>query len=128
MQWQVVRCCKCSATFAVTDDFYRVAMERCEQFLFYCPNGHEQHYVRGQSEIDKVRQERDRLKQQIAAKNDEIAHERRRVAAARGQVSRLTRRLKAGLCPCCNRSFQNLARHMSTKHPDFESKSAHEAA
>jgi hypothetical protein len=23
------------------------------------------------------------------------------------------------VCPCCNRSFQNLRRHMATKHPEF---------
>jgi hypothetical protein len=25
-----------------------------------------------------------------------------------------------GVCPCCNRTFQNLARHMAGKHPDYE--------
>jgi DNA-binding XRE family transcriptional regulator len=30
-------------------------------------------------------------------------------------------RVKNGVCPCCNRTFENLARHMSTQHPDFGS-------
>ena len=25
---------------------------------------------------------------------------------------------KAGTCPCCNRTFTNLARHMASKHKD----------
>tara|TARA_Y100000310_G_scaffold338946_1_gene430083 strand:- start:1163 stop:1354 length:192 start_codon:yes stop_codon:yes gene_type:complete len=37
----------------------------------------------------------------------------------KGQVTKLKNRAKAGVCPCCNRTFQNLSRHMETKHPDF---------
>lgn len=122
MGWHVETCCKCKTQYCFTDEFRRVALERCEQFTFFCPNGHPQHYVRGESEVDKLRRERDRLAQQIAAKNDAIEHERRRVAAVQGQVTRLKNRAKAGLCPCCNRSFQNLARHMTTKHPKFDPK------
>jgi hypothetical protein len=75
--------------------------------------------------------EAERLKQQLAQKDDEIRQERERArarlersersaAAYRGQVTRLRTRAKAGLCPCCNRSFQDLHRHMATKHPDFD--------
>ena len=24
-----------------------------------------------------------------------------------------------GVCPCCNRSFENLRNHMHTQHPDY---------
>ena len=27
--------------------------------------------------------------------------------------------VSGGACPCCNRSFENLARHMATKHKDY---------
>lgn len=39
------------------------------------------------------------------------------------QYSRIRERVKNGVCPCCNRTFENLARHMKTKHPDFGSPS-----
>lgn len=29
------------------------------------------------------------------------------------------RRIAAGVCPCCRRSFTDLARHMSSQHPDY---------
>lgn len=32
---------------------------------------------------------------------------------------RLRKRASAGVCPCCNRTFSQLARHMQTKHPTF---------
>ena len=102
---------------------------------FYCPRGHGQHYNRGPSEADKLRQERDRLKQDAARKDEVIAYERRcreladqraerskrQTAAAKGQVTRLKNRASAGVCPCCNRQFQNLKRHMDSQHPDFAS-------
>ncbi len=44
----------------------------------------------------------------------------------RGHIAAKTRiknRIAAGVCPCCNRSFQNLSRHMSNKHPTFAGES-----
>lgn len=37
----------------------------------------------------------------------------------RGKLKAQTTRVKNGVCPCCNRSFQNLKRHMNTKHPNW---------
>ena len=31
---------------------------------------------------------------------------------------RLLRRVKAGVCPHCHRTFQQVARHMASKHPE----------
>jgi len=93
---------------------------------FFCPNGHQRHFTKGQSEADKLRQERDRLKQQLAYKEDRIRtaeqraeHERNRANGYKGHATRITKRAKAGVCPCCNRTFQQLAAHMANKHPQF---------
>jgi hypothetical protein len=45
------------------------------------------------------------------------AAEQARLKAER-KTKRIEKRIHAGVCPCCNRTFQNLARHMNTKHPD----------
>ena len=45
--------------------------------------------------------------------------EERSHAATRGHLTRAKKqvhRAEHGVCPHCNRSFQNLARHMQTKH------------
>lgn len=39
--------------------------------------------------------------------------------AARKSHKKMRDRVKNGVCPCCNRSFDNLLRHMRTKHPDY---------
>ena len=95
---------------------------------FYCLWGHSQAFLETpvENERDQLRRERDRLKQQAARLHDEIERERtnaafaNRCAAARGQVTKLKNRAAAGLCPCCNRSFTNLLRHMATKHEGYE--------
>ena len=40
--------------------------------------------------------------------------------ATKGVVTRLKKRAIAGVCPCCNRTFQQLAAHMAHKHPDYK--------
>lgn len=140
--WVFETCYKCKEPFAMSRELYNVRQR--DHANFHCPHGHAQHYIEGLSEADKLRQERDRLKQQMAQKEDEqkeriaqkdreIAaawaatnkerekklHERRRVSAARGQVTKLKNRAAAGVCPCCTRHFENLHRHMTTQHPDF---------
>ena len=37
----------------------------------------------------------------------------------KGQVTRIKKRVANGVCPCCNRTFKDLAAHMSTQHPDY---------
>ncbi|WP_159103999.1 hypothetical protein [Rhodopseudomonas sp. B29] len=48
----------------------------------------------------------------------------RRAAAARGQVTKIKNRVGHGVCPCCNRTFANLARHMAGEHPGYTAEAA----
>jgi uncharacterized protein with NRDE domain len=123
------RCCpKCGIEYAAPKTF----MEECRKdptIYFHCPNGHGRHF--SESEADKLRKERDRLAQRIAEKDDQIRHQRelteaadRRAAAARGQVTKIKNRVGHGVCPCCNRTFENLHRHMATQHPTFTAEAA----
>lgn len=116
-----VPCSMCAITFYVPQGFDD-ARRRDGRALF-CPNGHRLSY--GETEADKLRRERDRLKQDAArleeearlgwdAANAQLARAKKAEAEAR----RVTKRATAALCPCCNRSFSQLARHMKAKHPD----------
>lgn len=123
------RCCpNCGIEYAAPKTF----MEECRKdpsIFFHCPNGHKRHF--SESEADRMRKERDRLAQRIAERDDRIKQLReqadaaeRRAAAARGQVTKIKNRVGHGVCPCCNRSFENLHRHMTTKHPTFTAEAA----
>lgn len=92
---------------------------------FYCPAGHRQSYQ--DSENDNVRRERDRLKQENARLEDCIRSQtsstefyKRQSAAMKGVATKMKNRIKVGVCPCCNRTFQDLARHMASQHKDFD--------
>jgi len=122
-------CITCGVVFTVPESKRDHA--RAEGGYFSCPNGHSQGWSKERSESEQTRRERDRLKQKLAEKDDEIRQERerkeaaeRQVAAARGQVTRLKNRASKGVCPCCNRSFENLHRHMTSKHPAFAAEAA----
>ena len=93
--------------------------------FFHCPNGHQWGWREGRNQRDALRLERDRLKQDAARRDDyerELRGQRdaaqRSAAAYKGAATRLKNRAKAGVCPCCNRTFKNLAQHMKTQHSD----------
>lgn len=85
----------------------------------HCPNGHQWGWRKERSDIENLRRERNRLQQQIAERDDAIRYEREQREAAENRERRLKKRAAAGVCPCCNRSFQALTRHMKSKHPNF---------
>ncbi len=129
-----IDCYKCGMIFGMPDEFYKTALQMREKMSFYCPAGHSQHFVTGESKAQKLRRERDRMKQQLAQRDDEIKHERdrrkcaeRSAAANRGVVTRIKRRSAAGTCPCCNRTFKQLAAHMKNKHPEYAKKEKQDA-
>ena len=122
-----MRCGKCDVEFCITDTMH--AHRQSDGGTFYCPNGHPRAFV--ETDSDRLRRERDRLAQRLAERDDRIAQLRqqaeaaeRRAAAARGQVTKIKNRVGHGVCPCCNRTFSDLARHMAGKHPGYVAEAA----
>lgn len=82
-----------------------------------CPNGHSQAYVT--SEADRLRtmlEEANRKATYLAA---DVQSYSARAIKAEKTLQRERKRISGGVCPCCNRTFVSLGRHMATKHPDF---------
>lgn len=68
-----------------------------------------------EAERNRVAYERDK-----AARAEERAQrEARRSAAARGQVTKIKRRVAKGACPACQHTFPDLHAHMETEHPEW---------
>lgn len=117
-----LHCSGCGCWFAMPPGY--LDNRRKDKKTFWCPNGHELSYK--ESEADKLRRERDRLKQDAARLEDEkrealatasAQFERARKAEAANK--RLKKRSSAGTCPCCSRTFANMAEHMKHQHPEF---------
>lgn len=119
---QETNCPSCFIAYAVPEGFLDERIKSGK--AFYCPNGHRLTY--GDGEADRLRRERDRLAQQVAQRDDEIKRQRefreaaeRREAAQKANVTKLKKRASGGVCPCCNRTFLALQKHMAQKHPNF---------
>ena len=97
-------CCNCGVQFAMSKELYRARL--ADGKLFYCPNGHPQHYT------ESVQTKLDRAITQLQAEKDQHA-------ASIAELERLRKRVSKGVCPCCKRHFSNLESHIKSKHPKF---------
>lgn len=110
--------CWCGIALAIPRSLYNEANDSGKSI--YCPIGHT--FVFGgtfKEQLEQERQARQRAERRAQANRDLLAAEERSHAATRGHLTRHRKRAEAGVCPCCNRTFQQLARHMKNKHPDF---------
>jgi hypothetical protein len=110
----IVEVCWCGTQHAIPATLARGA--KAHGTSVYCPLGHQWSF----RETDLQRAKAD-----AAAKTAQLDQERARARAAEDKVKKLTvdaarlrKRAAAGVCPCCNRTFQNVGRHMKTQHPD----------
>lgn len=113
-------CPTCGIAYGVPEDFRRRRQE--DGVSWYCPRGHKVCYLKSdvQGLRDELARERHRLDQVRAEANhqrDMRGAAERSLSATKGVVTRIRNRVGKGVCPCCNRTFQDLGRHMATKHP-----------
>ncbi len=114
-----ITCCKCKTLFGMQHDVYEIAKQRGHEFTFYCPHGHKQHFPFGETQEELLRRERDRLKQENARLVSERKIAEAKVEQLERKAKNQARRAKAGTCPCCSRTFKQLAAHMKQKHPEY---------
>lgn len=126
-QVYVCRCCKCESLMLLPKSLHDAARARAEKLSFFCPHGHAQVFTEGKSDVEKLREQleaerraRQKAQQSVAMWQDEARREQRRAAAMKGVATRMKNRVKRGVCPCCNRTFSNLAAHMKSQHPEFD--------
>lgn len=117
-EFVTITCCHtdCGITFAVPKWWEHGKSQN--HSWWYCPNGHHQHFP-AETELEKMRRERDTARQQIARAEQEAAEAKARADLAQKQKRRLEKRAAAGTCPCCHRTFSNMSTHMKKQHPEF---------
>lgn len=116
IQFVTEECCSCGMPFAMTADFRRRRLN--DRKDWYCPRGHAQHYT-GKSEAQKLRDQLSRTERRLEAESGRASLLEGQRDNLQRSYGRMRERVKNGVCPCCNRTFQNLLRHMRTKHPEF---------
>jgi hypothetical protein len=104
-------CFKCGVVFGITS-YFKGERQR-DHGSFYCPNGHCQAYM-AENEAERnarlLREEQARHQRALARLNE--------AEVAKAKAERKLKRVERGVCPSCNRTFANLARHMACKHAD----------
>lgn len=119
-------CGECGITWAMPKQF--IESRRKDGKTFYCPNGHKRVYR--ETEAQKLEKKLAAAQGNYRAAVDRAERareqteaERRRHAATKGQLTKTKKRVAGGVCPCCNRSFVDLGRHMAGQHPDYTKQS-----
>ncbi len=116
--------CGCGGVYAIAES-HRTKMHQ-EGGCWTCPYCQCSWGFANKGENARLKRE---LEESRVHRNNEIARHdqtkaelretelRRR--AEKGAKTRIKNRVANGVCPCCNRSFVNLARHMHNQHPAF---------
>lgn len=125
LSFEVHQCGTCGVIWALEDTF--MDARRDDHQGWQCPNGHS-FVFKGESERERLRRQLDEERRRVSATRDLLAAEERSHAATRGHLTRTKKRVANGVCPCCGRTFQQLARHMKTKHPEYVEERESESA
>ncbi len=113
--YTVVTCCSCGVHFGMPQLLQQHRLN--DGGCFYCPNGHPQGYTEPRVKaLERQVQAERRLRDQAEAAAREAKKE---AGVERAKAARLRKRVGHGTCPCCKRTFRQLARHMSHKHPEY---------
>ena len=75
--------------------------------------------VYSESKVDKLKKQLESERTRAQWLRDQLDASEKSLSAQKGVVTKLKKRASAGVCPCCNRQFQNVKLHMGRKHPDF---------
>lgn len=122
--------CSCGGTYAVNKTFYDSCRERGGGWHCpYCQNQTgwtETDNDRLKKQIAAVEREKERLGQSLVTVRQqrenalaEAEHFRKSRDGMKGALVKVKKRISGGVCPCCNRTFASLARHMKSQHPNF---------
>lgn len=124
-------CYHCKCEMWLPRALYEAAQHGKGVISFYCAYGHGQVFAKGETDLDKMRRERDRLYQEMAYKDDLLKEVGHKLEASQDMLRReklasikAKKRSAAGTCPCCRRTFRQMALHMRNKHPNFKAEEA----
>lgn len=118
-------CPTCGVLHGIPNDLDDEARRLGEHKIeIMCPNGHVWGYAKGEEARLREQLERERTRAgRLAAARDQAEAQVRAERAAKTRIKnsrdRERKRVAGGVCPCCNRTFKQLARHMKSQHPDY---------
>ena len=121
IEYTKLKCSVCALDYAcdkVYMDHRKFAPKTAKDRDWYCPNGHGQEFTASAHERERKR----RLEAEAREKSALAALEsaKRSAAAYKGHVTRLSKKVREGVCPACEQTFPALQQHMQEEHPDWD--------
>lgn len=108
-------CGGCGIPFFVPTKWLNAKIEN--HGSFHCPNGCDRVFT-GKSKAEKLEQELRNLQLRKEQSEQELQNRWLDTLSEKKKLERKLKRVHKGVCPCCNRTFENLQRHMKIKHPE----------
>lgn len=120
---EAITCANCGVVFGIEEG--HVKRLRSNGATFYCPNGHSNWY--GESAATKLAKQLAEAEKKAnlyqgyyQAEQSDHEYTRNRLNGTKGALTKLKKRVSEGTCPCCQKSFKVLAKHMAEKHPEYQ--------
>lgn len=120
----VINCGKCGGVYAITERHRGWCEDNRKSWNCpYCRTGWGFEYLKEQdrNEVEKAKRLQEAAERSARKAWAEAKHQANRARAEKAAKTRIKNRVSKGVCPCCNRTFQNLQQHMVTQHPDYSS-------
>jgi hypothetical protein len=132
----VMECPSCAGTFAILrsykDEAYRLGKFKKCWTCPYCKvergygegeaNRHAKALAQKERELQQERDMKEYHRQAAREALQEANHFRASRDGMKGALNKVKKRVAHGVCPCCNRTFKQLAAHMAKMHPELLAK------
>lgn len=119
-----IHCGECGGTYAINERYREQQYKKGGCWTCpYCKTGWGYSDNNENSRLKKQVEELEQRKTAALARaNEAEARAKALSTQLKGTKTKLTNhraRSKVGVCPCCSRTFKQLAAHMANKHPEF---------
>ncbi len=117
----VTDCCVCGTPFAIQSTLHKHFKQTGKGF--HCPNGHRLSYSESKIErlekaLKEERSNSEWWKGNANRRSEELQQTKYKLRGTKAAYTRMKNRIAGGVCPYCNRQFENITRHMESKHSE----------
>lgn len=112
-------CGACHRVFGMEWQFREAALAD-HSITWHCPYCGSQHMFTGKTKEQRLREMLESANARASRLEGEKKLTAHQLRAQKAAKTRIKNRVARGVCPCCNRSFENLRRHMANQHPDYQ--------
>lgn len=111
-----INCGCCGGTYAINERYRQQKYEKGETWT--CPYCNASWGYSGRGENERLKRELEGERTRKLAALDRANAAEAAALKAEKSKARLEKRIRAGTCPCCHRTFKQLTAHMKAKHPE----------